>query len=490
MSKAPSLKRTRSNSNASASASEISLTSDGETNTTVSRESKNSIYKDGRYPRVMESKGSFMRDSTKGPLPEELELFKMLQTKEVASLGAHMMQRKYVGQLRELLRNRSELRVCIDLHPHLVPSAEFLALLYPDEIKDLVEGHNDRWLDNVVFYKKLPQPDRTLAFSWSAFTEVERRKLGLGPETKSPFVACHGTLFPFFTAEVKCGKEALDIADNANLNSATIAQRAVFELYRRAGQASKIHRRFLAFSLSHDDGSVRIYGHYPEIDGDKITFHRRRGRVFAYDDEDAKEWETAAQFVWNLQTHYASLHLKRLKEAISHLPDPLALSANSRTLSQTVSASGDVATPLTPVTSNSGLTFAKPGPPQRHNSATVTQQIERQRMEMKTQFEQLQRDAKEREDKLQVQLEEQQHEAKEREDKLQKEARAREDKLQKEAREREDKLQVQLELQRKALEQQRHEAKEQHAQLMQMLANRLTSVPDTDKSSSWRQLNE
>ena len=104
--------------------------------------------------------------------------------------------------------------------------------------------------------------------------------------------------------------------------------------------------------------------------------------------------------MWNLQTHYASLHLKRLKEAISYLLDPLALSANSRTLSQTVSASGDVATPLTPVTSNSGLTFAKPGPPQRHNSATVTQQIERQRMEMKTQFEQLQRDAKEREDKL------------------------------------------------------------------------------------------
>lgn len=456
-----SSKRPRSDSNGSeinlVSDTEINLVSDTETNTTLSRESKNSIYKDVRYAQVMKSKNSFMHDSEQGPLPEELELFKTLQSKKAVLPHADKMPRERVGRLRDLLRNRSELRVCIDLHPYLVPSAESPALQYPEEIRDLTEGHNDRWLDNVVFYKKLPQPDRTLAFAYSAFTEVERCKLGLSPERKSPFLACHGSLFPFFTAEVKCGKEGLDTADNANLNSMTVALRAVVELYRRTGQAAKVHRRFLGFSMSHDDGWVRIYGHYPEIYGDEIKFYRRKGRAFAYDDNDAAEWDTAAQFVRNVQTTYASLHLKRLKEAIECLRDPLAPSANSRTPSRTPTASGDDNTPLTPITTNSGPTFVKPGPPRRHTSATVAQQSEQQHRELMLRFEQLQKDAKEREDGLQAQLRQLQKDAKEREDELRQQ--------QREAKEREDKLLAQLEQQQK-----------QHTQLMQVFASKLAST--------------
>jgi len=221
-------------------------------------------------------------------------------------------------------------------------------------------------------------------------------------------------LFPFFTAEVKFGKEALDVADRANTNSMTIALRAVVELYRQAGEITKIHRKALGFSISHDDGWVRIYGHYPEIGGDMTTYHRTAIRAFSYADNNAQERETAYRFVWNMFTIFAPAHLKRLKEAIGCLRDPLSPAANARTPSQTPTTSGDNATPLTPVTSNSGSGFVKPGPPQRHNSATVSQQVEQQRREIMAQFEQLQKtsreqqqEAKEREDKLMVQLQQQ-----------------------------------------------------------------------------------
>ena len=323
MPRAPSSKRTRSNS----SVGELSLPSNGETNTTVSRESKNSIYKNPRYPMVMESKGSFMREAEHKLSPEECGLFETLKNTPLPH--DPLLEPEHLCQLRELLRNRSELRVCIELHPHLVPPAEILALRHPDKIKHLVEGYNDRWLDNIVFYKQLPQPDRTVAFCSAAFTQTERRKLQLIPETASLFVACHGTLFPFFTAEVKCGKEALDIADRANTNSMTIALRAVVELYRQAGEVTKVHRQTLGFSISHDDGSVRIYGHYPEIDGDTTTYHRTAIRAFSYADNNAQERETAYRFVWNMFTIFAPAHLKRLKEAISCLRDPLYPAANA-----------------------------------------------------------------------------------------------------------------------------------------------------------------
>ena len=159
--------------------------------------------------------------------------------------------------------------------------------------------------------------------------------------------------------------------------------------------------RFIA--IFHNDGWVHIYKHYPEIDGDTTTYHCTAIWAFSYADNNAQERETAYRFVWNMFTIFAPAHLKRLKEAISCLRDPLYPAANAWTPFQTPTMSGDNAVPLTPVTSNPGPMFVKPGPPQRHNSATVSQQVEQQRREIMAQFEQLKmsrQEVEEREDKL------------------------------------------------------------------------------------------
>jgi hypothetical protein len=78
--------------------------------------------------------------------------------------------------------------------------------------------------------------------------------------------------FPFFTCEVKCGSAGLNIVDRQNLYSMTLIVRAVVELFRLLNRAEELHREILAFSVSHDHETVRIYGHFPVIEGTKITY--------------------------------------------------------------------------------------------------------------------------------------------------------------------------------------------------------------------------
>ena len=385
------VKRTRSASDAS----DVPLLSDSETGCTALRETKYSIYQNPRYAIVMESKGSHMRDSPGGPLQEDIDFYNCLLTETVPLPDDPLWEPQRVLQLRTLLQEKSELRVCIDLHPRLVPSSEILALQHPDKFDELVEGHNDRWMDATVFYQKLPQPDRTKAYRPSAFTDVERRKLGLNPGCASWFTTREGMLFPYFTCEVKCGKEALDIADRANLNSMTIALRIVVELHRRAGMLMTIHRKILGFSLSHDHGFVRIYAHYPHVDGDNMTYWRRIIREFSYADKDAQERATAYTFVWNVDTKFAPVHLKRLKQAISQLPDPVSQPFEIETLSSVPPGSNRGTTPSTPATSTSNPTFVKPGPPKRLTIANLAQQLEQQRKDFMAQLAEQQGQSKE-----------------------------------------------------------------------------------------------
>ncbi|KXL51076.1 MAG: hypothetical protein FE78DRAFT_26817 [Acidomyces sp. 'richmondensis'] len=61
---------------------------------------------------------------------------------------------------------------------------------------------------------------------------------------------------------LKRGAAALDVADQQKDHSMTLAVGAIDELFRLEKREQKLHRQILAFSISHDHRSVRIYGHY------------------------------------------------------------------------------------------------------------------------------------------------------------------------------------------------------------------------------------
>jgi len=82
----------------------------------------------------------------------------------------------------------------------------------------------------------------------------------------------------------------------------------------------ELDREILAFSISHDHTSVRIYGHYPVIKGDKTTFYRHPIHKFDFTALDGKEKWTAYKFTKNVYDTWMPIQHKRIRSAIDDLP--------------------------------------------------------------------------------------------------------------------------------------------------------------------------
>jgi hypothetical protein len=83
---------------------------------------------------------------------------------------------------------------------------------------------------------------------------------------------------------------------------------------------SEVHQQILAFSVSHDHRSVRIYGHHPIIDGKNTTFHRYPICTFDFTELEGNEKWTAYKFTKNVYDIWMPAHLKRICSVIDDLP--------------------------------------------------------------------------------------------------------------------------------------------------------------------------
>ncbi|RMZ91970.1 hypothetical protein DV736_g777, partial [Chaetothyriales sp. CBS 134916] len=122
------------------------------------------------------------------------------------------------------------------------------------------------------------------------------------------------------TESVEYGAAALDMADRQNAHSMTLAVRAVVELFRLVKREKELDREILAFSISHDHESVRIYGHYPVIKEKKTTFYRYLIRKFNFTELEGKDKWTAYKFTKSIYWIWMPSHFKRLCSVIDALP--------------------------------------------------------------------------------------------------------------------------------------------------------------------------
>jgi hypothetical protein len=99
--------------------------------------------------------------------------------------------------------------------------------------------------------------------------------------------------------------------------------RAIIELFRCVKREDEVNREILAFSVSHDDQSVRIYGHYAVIDGSTTTYYRHRIHIFDIKVLDGRDEWTAYKFTKNLYDTWMPTHFKRICSAIDDLPSEL-----------------------------------------------------------------------------------------------------------------------------------------------------------------------
>jgi len=185
---------------------------------------------------------------------------------------------------------------------------------------------NEKWYGCIPIVSPAPQPDYSIGFNESAFSQSQLEKLGPFIEgwKYTPFLATTSIYFPFLTCEVKCGNEALNIADRQNAHNGSVAVKQLVNLYREVSRESELDRKILAFSVSHDHRYVRMYGHYALISGDITSFHRYLIDSFDIIPQDGRDKWTAYKFILNVYKTFVPTHLERIRTAIDQLPGPVS----------------------------------------------------------------------------------------------------------------------------------------------------------------------
>jgi len=291
------------------------------------REGKNPAVKNRRYEQILASAGIYMDDDDEVVTTDACKLLcqALLDTEQTVPQDS-LFNDDLFKRICQRVRNKNEARVIRDLSPLLVPSAEILYVRGAIHLKHLIENVDEGWIKSIPLVKgPRPQPDFSVGLKTTAFTRDQLKKLNpfVGDwQDTSRLVATDELYFPFLTSEVKCGNEALNIADRQNAHSASVAVNAVVELYRAVSRQDELHREILAFSVSHDNEAVRIYGHYALIVGAETRFYRHSVHKFDITAQDGKDKWTAYRFTRNVYDTFVPIHLERIRAAVDQLPDP------------------------------------------------------------------------------------------------------------------------------------------------------------------------
>ena len=301
----------------------------------TNRERKSAPYRTTQYTTLLEGKGSYMYKSDLGITKASKDLYQRLLGLEQAVPKDSLFRDDLFEKTCRKIEDRNEAKVIQDIARLIVPSAENLAVYGATHLEHLIEGVNESWSGSIPIAGPRPQPDYCVGFRRSAFTNEQLKKLDplIGSVFEnSLFIATYRIYFPFLTCEVKCGASALDIADRQNAHSMTVAVRALIELFRSVRREKELNREILAFSISHDHRLVRIYGHYPVIEEDKITFYRHPIHEFSFIALDGKEKWTTYKFIKNIYDHYSPKIHQLICSAIDDLPIDISFDLSQSTV--------------------------------------------------------------------------------------------------------------------------------------------------------------
>lgn len=291
------------------------------------REGKSAPYRDTRYTTLLAAKGSYMYEFDDDDIPKNMkDLCQKLLDRDQAVPQNSLFRGDLFKRVCRETEDRNEAMIIQDITRLLVPSVKNLAIYGDRHLDSLIENVNEGWTGSIPVEGPRPQPDYSVGFRRSAFTDKQLNKLNplIGSVfDTSFFVATYRMYFPFLTCEVKCGAAALDVADRQNAHSMTLAVRGVVELFRLVKQEKELHREILAFSVSHDHCAVRIYGHYAIINGNETTFYRHPIHKFDFTALDGKEKWTTYKFTKNVYDVWMPAHLKRICSVIDQLPSDL-----------------------------------------------------------------------------------------------------------------------------------------------------------------------
>jgi hypothetical protein len=96
-------------------------------------------------------------------------------------------------------------------------------------------------------------------------------------------------LFSFLICEAKCDLTRFNITDRQNAYSITLTVKAIIELFKTVKREKKLYRKILAFSISYNHETIRIYKYYPMVNSIKTTIWRHLIRKFDFTELGGKE---------------------------------------------------------------------------------------------------------------------------------------------------------------------------------------------------------
>ncbi|KAG9228305.1 hypothetical protein BJ875DRAFT_527621 [Amylocarpus encephaloides] len=275
------------------------------------RDAKSAPYQNARYENILATKGSFIGKSELDATAKSKSLCRtLLETKQTFPDDS-LFRDNLFEEAYEMVRNKNEARVVRDISSFMVPSAEILAIRGAKHLKILIESVNEGWNNSIPITKTRPKPD---------YSVLKRIEPFVGELTDTSFfMATYSMYFPFLTYEAKCSAIAFDIAVGG-----------IVELFRLVKREKELYREILAFLISYDQRTVRIYGHYPIIKGNETTFYRHLIRTFDFTELDGKEKWTAYQFTKNIYDLWMLTHLKRICSVIEELPSHINFEVSER----------------------------------------------------------------------------------------------------------------------------------------------------------------
>lgn len=295
---------------------------------------KSAPYKGSAYAVILAERESFLNEFHQGITDDSRNECQILLNMEqvVPQDSDTLFHNNLFNNACEKLWDRNEVRIISNIAQLIVPSAETLVTYGATHLKHLMVSMNEHWNESIPLTATAacPQSDFSVGFKRSAFTQNQLKKLKpftgniLAVTKLSSFLLTMWRMyFLFFTCEVKSGAGGLDIADWQNTNSMTLAVRGIVELFKFIKHEKELHWRILSFSISHNDEAVRIYDHYPIIDGDKTTFYCHPIKKFNFTSEEGKEKWTAYKFTKNIYDVWMLDHHKLISSAINKIPEDI-----------------------------------------------------------------------------------------------------------------------------------------------------------------------
>ncbi|MCJ1412923.1 hypothetical protein MMC19_007023 [Ptychographa xylographoides] len=365
-----------------------------------SKRKSESTHRSDRLERLAEH-GVFMKNSALTQKSSEELYESYLQGDRIPKWWPSYPPEK-IPAILDRVDGLNEARIQRDIMPLIVPSAE--NLFYCGEpVEDWIgDDIQATWTKAATMGSTRPKPDYTAGLLRKAFTKDENDKLRNYASPLRPFLFTAELSFPFLICEAKSGDEGLNKAYRQNVHSASIAVRAIFELYKKSfgdsdpERVNKLYGQILVFTISYNHNIAHLHGHFAVISEDvpeKLEFYRCEIALFSLTSNKGRDRFRTYNFVQNVYEKFAPEHRKRIKDAVAHLESPgertgLFIAASSSALEESDSQASSQET------SQEEGAFQVPREPasvaHRKQQSGIIAQFQKQQQQLQKQQQQLQ----------------------------------------------------------------------------------------------------